>query len=144
MNLPDLPHAYPFLMLDRVVDLEPGRSIVATKNLTSTDPLLQPNGVLPAIFLVEALTQAAGLALAAAGGQGQPQPGVLARIDRFRTRGRLTAGDRLTISVRIVRTFGPTALARGVVTVGGRRCAAAEIAVRLGNPTSPAAVSEPA
>ena len=134
MSLPDLPHAYPFLLLDRIIALEPGRAVVAVRNLTHTDPLLQPAGVLPAVFLVEALTQAAGVVVAASGAPGPPQLGMLARIDRFRTRGRVRAGDQLQIHVRVVRIFGATAKVRGVVNVDGRRRAAAELVLRLGSP----------
>jgi len=132
MSLAGLPHAYPFLLLDRIITLDPGRYVVATKNLTATDPLLQPTGVLSPVFLVEALTQAAGIAVGAPDGGKPAQPGMLARVDRFRTRGRVTVGDELRIAVRIVRTFGTSAMARGVVTVDGRRRAAAELVLHLG------------
>lgn len=134
MTLPRLPHAYPFLLLDRIVALDPGRAVVALRNLTRTDPLLRADGVLPPVLLVEALAQAAGVAVSGGGETAPAQAGLVARVDRFRTAGRVQAGDRLRIEVRVVRIFGATAKVRGVVTVGRRRRAAAELVLRLGPP----------
>ena len=58
-----LPHAYPFLLLDRVVEMVPGVSAVAMKNLTRDDPLLDGDGCLPAVLLAEAMAQCAGMAV---------------------------------------------------------------------------------
>lgn len=139
MNPLRLPHAYPFLLLDRVVSVDPGRYAVATKNLTRTDPLLGPRGILPPVLLVEVMTQAAGVAVggtpdtplgAASSGAVSPASGMLVRIDRFRARGAVGAGDQLHVYVRIVRVFGDAAMAHAVVTVDGRRCAAAELVLK--------------
>ena len=131
MNPLGLPHAYPFLLLDRVVALDPGRAVVAIKNVTHTDPLLDATGRLPPVFLAEVMTQAAGVAVGTPADGSPPPPGMLVRIDRFRVRGAVTGGDQLWVYVRIVRTFGATVLARGVVDVDGRRCAAAELVLAI-------------
>ena len=124
-----LPHGYPFLLLDRVVEAVPGVSAVATRNLTHDDPLLDGDGVLPAVLLAEAMAQCAGIAalgLRPGGGA------VLARVDRFRVRRQaVVAGDQLRISARIVRVFGATVKARGMVRVGGRICGAGELVLQL-------------
>src|SRR3954451_10703050 len=60
-----LPHRYPFLLVDRVLELEPGRRIVALKNVTINEPFFAGHfpgrPVMPGVLIVEALAQAAGL-----------------------------------------------------------------------------------
>ena len=121
---PSLPHAYPFMLLDRVLELRPGISALAVKNLTRDDPLLDGDGYMPPVLLAEALAQAAGLAAFAG------RDAVLAalvRINRFRCAGRVRAGDQLLIHVRVRRVFGGTVKVRGVVRVNGRVRAAGEV-----------------
>jgi 3-hydroxyacyl-[acyl-carrier-protein] dehydratase len=124
-----LPHAYPFLLLDRTLALEPGRWAVGLKNVTDDDPLLTPDGVLPPVLLAEVMAQAAGVAVAAVPGQGGPA--LLARIDRFRCRSPAVAGDQLVVTARVVRHFGAAVMVRASVRIGHRRCAAAELVLQL-------------
>ena len=77
---------------------------------------------------MEAIAQCAGLAVA--GGHGVVG-GVLVSFDRFRTAGRVEAGDSLEISARVVRRFGALVKARGRVRANGRLRAAAEVVLRL-------------
>jgi 3-hydroxyacyl-[acyl-carrier-protein] dehydratase len=126
-----LPHAYPFLLLDRVVAVRAGHSARAIKQLTCGDPVLDAAGVLPPVLLAEAMAQTAGIAaIGPAGGM----TGALARIERFRSRGTIGAGDRLDIRVRVLKVFGTIVKARGVVRVGGRVGAAAEVFLQLSGP----------
>lgn len=123
-----LPHAQPFLLLDRVIECDPGRRAVARRTLTAADPLLGDMGRLAAPLLAEAMAQCAGVALAAL------RPGemaVFARLDRFRCKRRVLAGSCLEIEARVIRIFGATVKARSVVRVGGRPCAAGEIILQF-------------
>jgi 3-hydroxyacyl-[acyl-carrier-protein] dehydratase/UDP-3-O-[3-hydroxymyristoyl] N-acetylglucosamine deacetylase/3-hydroxyacyl-[acyl-carrier-protein] dehydratase len=124
-----LPHAYPFLMLDAVAAIEPLRSATAIKNVTRGEPWLSADGSLSPVLLLEAIAQCAGVAAAGI----RPGSGaMLARIDRFRSARRgVRAGDQLEVRARIVRVFGATVMARGVVRVAGRVRAAAEIVLQL-------------
>ena len=124
-----LPHGYPFLLLDRVVEVVPGVSAVALKNLTTNDPLLDADGCLPPVLLAEAIAQCVGLAVLGL----RPGGGaVLARLDRFRARGRaVVAGDQLRVEGRILRVFGATVKAQGIVRVNGRLRAAGELVLQL-------------
>lgn len=124
-----LPHSYPFLLLDRIVEIVPGVSAVALKNLTGSDPLLDADGVLPAVLLAEAIAQCVGLAVLAV----RPGSGaVLARIDRFRAGiHTVVAGEQLQVQARILRVFGATVKSRGVVRVNGRIRAAGELVLQL-------------
>jgi 3-hydroxyacyl-[acyl-carrier-protein] dehydratase len=127
---PALPHGYPFLLLDRIVELVPGVSALAVKNLTAGDPLLDAEGQLPAALLAEVIAQCVGLALLGI----RPGGGaVLARIDRFRVSHRaIVAGDQLQVRARVLRVFGRTVKARGDVRVNCRIRAAGELVLQLG------------
>lgn len=123
-----LPHAYPFLLLDRIVQIEPGVSAMAIKNLTHGDPLLDENGYLPPVLLAEALAQCAGLAVLGTRPGGSA---VLARIERFRSRSGVGSGDQLLVSARVLRKLGAVAKVRGLVRVGRRIYAAGDTVLQL-------------
>ncbi|HVO28226.1 MAG TPA: hypothetical protein VMW56_31860 [Candidatus Margulisiibacteriota bacterium] len=125
-----LPHGYPFLLLDRILEIVPGVSALAVKNLTTGDPLLDADGHLPAALLAEVIAQCVGLAVLGI----RPGGGaVLARVDRFRvSRHAIVAGDQLRVRARILRVFGRTVKARGEVRVNSRVRAAGELLLQLG------------
>jgi 3-hydroxyacyl-[acyl-carrier-protein] dehydratase len=130
-----LPHGYPFLLLDRVVEAVPGVRAEALKNLTRNDPLLDTDGCLPRVLLAEVMAQCVGLALVGV----RPGSGaVLARVDRFRSRPSVAimAGDQLRVRAQVVRIFGATVKARAVVRVNRRIAAAGELVLRLSSAVS--------
>ena len=63
-----LPHRYPFLLIDRVLELEPGRRVLALKNVSCNEPFFQGHWpgrpIMPGVLIVEALAQAAGVLIA--------------------------------------------------------------------------------
>ena len=126
-----LPHAYPFLLLDRIDAVHPGEGAEATKQVTADDPVVDDAGTLSSVFCVEAMAQCAGLAVA---GIQQTLAAMLVGVDRFRSRGRIRIGDTVRVKVRIVKIFGRTVKARGTLQVGRRVCAAAELVLQLGAP----------
>jgi 3-hydroxyacyl-[acyl-carrier-protein] dehydratase len=107
---PRLPHAAPFLLLDRVLDLDE-KAGVFLKLVTAADPCVAPDGHLPAAFVLEALAQAGGALLMAQ--SGGPTAGYLVAVDDFRMLGRVRVGDALRVEVTIARTFGVTVVFRG-------------------------------
>lgn len=123
--VPQLPHAYPFRMLDTAQQLDPGRWAVVLKNVSRGDPLVDSDGVLPPVLLAEAMAQAAGLVVA--GPSAAVVPAMLARIDRFRCSTRAVAGDQLLVTVRLIKRFGAMVKVRASVHIGGRPRAAAEL-----------------
>lgn len=125
---PQLPHAYPFQLIDRVVQVEAGRLAVAIKNLSAADPLVDGDGRISTTLLAEAMAQCAGIALAPL----RPDAmAFLARIDRLRCLPSRISGARLEIRAQITRIFGQTVKARCVIRADGRRCAAAEIILQF-------------
>lgn len=129
-----LPHAYPFLLLDRALMIEPGCWAVALKNVTGNDPLVEA-GVLAPVLLAEVMAQAAGLA---AGRPSEPPaPAVLAQIDRFRCRSPIVAGDQLVVTARIARRYGTMVKVRASVRVARRWRAGAELLLHFPAATGP-------
>ena len=124
-RFPRLPHGAPFLLLDRVLEVEE-RSGVFTKLVSAADPCLGPDGRLPAAFVIEALAQGGGALLAAHGGSG----GYLAAIDDFQMLSDVRAGDEMRIEVEITRNFGGAVVLRGRALVGDRLCAAGRVTLK--------------
>jgi len=113
---PRLPHASPFLLLDRVVDIgERGGTFV--KLVSAADPCVH-EGVLPAAFVLEALAQGGGAYLAARGGEAG-SGGYLAAVDDFRLLEDVRVGDEMRVEVEVVRNFGGAVLLRARALVDG-------------------------
>ena len=149
-----LPHRYPFLLVDRVVELREGRSCVAVKNLTRSEPYFhghfpgRPVG--PGVLQIEAMAQAAGIVF---GRQEllHSRVGLLASVEKMRLRRPLLPGDRMVISVTLERMRGPFALVSGKIEVEGElaaegqlRFAAIEAELLSGQaPAAPAVAATP-
>jgi 3-hydroxyacyl-[acyl-carrier-protein] dehydratase len=110
-QVPRLPHAAPFLLLDRVIEVSERRGAFS-KLVTAGDPCVGRDGRLPAAFVIEALAQGGG-ALLAAQEAAQHAGGYLAAVDDFRMLGEVVVGDELRIEVEILRLFGGAILFRG-------------------------------
>ncbi len=103
-----LPHRYPFLLVDRVVELVPGESIVAYKNLSINEQFFEGHfpdqPIFPGVLLVEAMAQAAGI-LGFASKDKTPQDGsiyYLAGVDELRFRRPCVPGDRVTLRATLL------------------------------------------
>ena len=126
---PRLPHAAPFLLLDRTVDVEERRGMF-TKLVAASDPLVAPDGTLPAVFVLEALAQAGGALLNALAQEGFT-PGYLAGVDDFRVHRAVRIGDALDVEVEIVRHAGGATMLRGRASVGDQVVAAGRFTLAL-------------
>jgi 3-hydroxyacyl-[acyl-carrier-protein] dehydratase len=135
--LHSLPHRYPFLLVDRVLELEPGKRVVALKNVSINEPFFQGHfpgvPVMPGVLIIEALAQAAGI-LAFRTLDTSPDERALiyfAGIDNARFKRPVVPGDQLVLEAelqRIVRGVGKfTARAK----VAGALVAEAEIMAAL-------------
>ena len=102
-------HKYPFLLIDRVIELVPGVSCVAIKNISMTDPHLQGhfpgNPVMPGVLMVEAVAQAAGV-LGHFTKEGGMQQCLLTEITSARFRRQVIPGDQLRIDVKVHKSRG--------------------------------------
>ncbi len=107
-----LPHRYPFLLIDRVLDYTPGETLLGLKNVSFNEPFF--NGhfpqrpIMPGVLILEALAQATGiLAFISAAGGRKPDGSemyYLAGVDRARFKRPVEPGDQLLLDVRMVRT----------------------------------------
>lgn len=102
-----LPHRYPFLLIDRVVDVEPGSAIKGYKNVSISDPYFQghfPNEpIMPGVIMIEGMAQLAGILIyLTKGSTPGPQPQfVLAGVDNARFKKRVKPGDQLHYHVQL-------------------------------------------
>ena len=132
-----LPHRYPFLLIDRVLELEAGKRIVAIKNVTINEPYFVGHfphiPVMPGVLMIEALAQAAGVLSFETLGQ-KSDPGSVfyfVGIDGARFKRPVVPGDQLRLEVEIVRFARSISKFKGVATVDGQVAAEAELMCTL-------------
>jgi 3-hydroxyacyl-[acyl-carrier-protein] dehydratase len=118
-----LPHRYPFLLVDRIIEFEPDRRIVGVKNVTSDERyfIAGPGGVpiLPASILTEAMAQA-GAVLILAKPENRSRLIYFMGIDRVRYRRPVAAGDQVLLEGTVLRLRSKIGSLRGVARVDGR------------------------
>ena len=131
-----IPHRYPILLVDRVVEIEHGKSILAYKNVTANEPFFQGhfpgNPVMPGVLVVEAMAQAlAILAFRSMEAQGEPHTKdavfYFAGIDGARFKRPVLPGDRLYLSVELIRQKGQIWKANGKAMVDDELACQAEL-----------------
>jgi 3-hydroxyacyl-[acyl-carrier-protein] dehydratase len=117
-----IPHRYPFLLVDQIVELEEGKRAVGIKNVTINEPFFQGHfpdyPVMPGVLIVEALAQVGGVAMLKKE-ENQGKLGLFAGIDNCRFKRQVKPGDQLRLEVEILRLRGPIAKAKGTATVNG-------------------------
>ncbi len=128
-----LPHRYPFLLVDRVVELEPHKRVLAYKNVSINEPFFQGHfpghPVMPGVLVVEALAQAGGLLtqLSRQGTSEEDQLFYLVKIDNAKFSRMVVPGDRLELEVELKRQIRNMAQYVGTARVDGEQVACAEI-----------------
>jgi UDP-3-O-[3-hydroxymyristoyl] N-acetylglucosamine deacetylase/3-hydroxyacyl-[acyl-carrier-protein] dehydratase len=128
-----LPHRYPFLLVDRVVVLEPGRRIVALKNVSYNEPFFQGHWpgrpIMPGVLIVEAMAQAAGVLVGH--GVEKGREALLASLDGVKLRRPVVPGDQLRLEAGSVRSKGRAVQVKAVARVDDRVVAEAQIRFML-------------
>jgi len=118
-----LPHRYPFLLIDRVVEIEGYSRAVAIKNVTINEPFFQGHfpamPLMPGVLQLEAMAQLAGILLLRKL-EHSGKLAVLWSIDKVKLRGSVTPGDQLRLEVETLRMKGETARVKGTGSVAGR------------------------
>ena len=119
-----LPHRYPFLLVDRVVSIDPGKALRAYKNVTVNEPFFEGHfpghPVMPGVLVLEALAQASAiLAYRSTGFDPSQKVTYLMAIDGAKFRKPTVPGDRLDLEVEVVRFKGAIMKTRGVAKVDG-------------------------
>ena len=128
-----LPHRYPFLLIDKVIDFEIGRKLIAIKNVSFNEPQFtghfpsQP--IMPGVLIIEALAQATGI-LAFKSDVGRPQEGqiyMLVGIDNARFKRIVEPGDQLLLEVEVMTVKRGIWKFKGTASVDGKAVTSAEL-----------------
>ena len=102
-----LPHSYPFVLIDRIIEREEGKRIVCLKNVTFNEEFFQGhftgNPVMPGVLIIEAMAQASGLIM----GSERPSAAFIAKIGEARFKRVVVPGDQLIIKSSLVKEFAP-------------------------------------
>ncbi len=130
-----LPHRYPFLLIDRVLELERMKRIVALKNVTITEPFFQGHfpgkPIMPGVLIVEAIAQAGGLLLLTEVPNRDEMLMVFTGIEKARFRRPVAPGDQLRIEVEVRAWRVTAARLEGKAYVDGKVAAEAIVTCRL-------------
>lgn len=125
-----LPHRYPFLFLDRILEYEPGRRVVGIKNVTIDEPFFQGHfpgaPIMPGVLIVEALAQAGAFLALKEGGTGE-NIAYFAGIDQCKFRRPVVPGDQLRLDARVIARKGTVWKMHGEATVNGVLVAKADM-----------------
>jgi 3-hydroxyacyl-[acyl-carrier-protein] dehydratase len=129
-----LPHRYPFLLVDRVTDFKPGKSITALKNVTANEPFFQGHfpghPVMPGVLILEALAQTSGIyefASREANNESTNFLFLFVSIDKARFRKQVIPGDQLILQADLISKKRNMMKVMGTATVDGVVAASAEI-----------------
>ncbi|MGA2001820.1 MAG: 3-hydroxyacyl-ACP dehydratase FabZ [Terriglobales bacterium] len=130
-----LPHRFPFLLIDRVLELERMKRIVALKNVTITEPFFQGHfpekPIMPGVLIVEAIAQAGGLLLLTEVPNRDEMLMVFTGIEKARFRRPVVPGDQLRIEVEVGAWRVTAARLTGKAYVNGKVAAEATVTCRL-------------
>jgi 3-hydroxyacyl-[acyl-carrier-protein] dehydratase len=127
-----LPHRYPFLLVDRIVELEPGRRAVGIKAVTANEPQFTGHfperPIMPGVLMVEALAQTAGIAVYTLD-EYRGKLGLFAGIDDCRFRRMVVPGDTLRLEVTVEKLRGMFGRVRGVASIDGEPAVEATLSI---------------
>ena len=125
-----LPHRYPFLLIDKIVDFEEGKSITGIKNVTANEPQFTGhfpgNPIMPGVLITEALAQVGAVMLLSTP-ENRGKLGVFTGINNFKFRRQVVPGDTLELHADLVTYRHGMGKANVKATVGGQVAAAGEI-----------------
>ncbi|TBR38753.1 MULTISPECIES: 3-hydroxyacyl-ACP dehydratase FabZ [Dyella] len=129
-----LPHRYPFLLVDRLIELDPDKRAVGLKNVTINEPFFQGHfpghPVMPGVLIVEAMAQTAGLLTQISsrlkGSTGSPLF-YLAKVDNARFSAIVSPGDQLRLEVSLKRLLRSMGLFEARALVDGKEVASCEL-----------------
>jgi 3-hydroxyacyl-[acyl-carrier-protein] dehydratase len=121
-----IPHRYPFLMIDKVLEVEPGVKAIAIKNVTANEPFFQghfPNNpIMPGVLITEALAQTAGIAVALLPAYSKSL-GVFTGIEQMKFRKQVIPGDVLKLEIEVMIIKRNIAKVKVHATVDGKTAA---------------------
>lgn len=127
-----LPHAYPFVLIDRIMECEYGKRIVCLKNVTVNEEFFKGHfpdePIMPGALIIEAMAQASGLVV---GSPEKPGAGYLSRVNDARFKKAVVPGDQLIITSTLVQSFAPLHVFSVIAGVDDAVVAQAEITLTV-------------
>ena len=130
-----LPHRYPFLLVDRILETEGDTRVVGIKNVTINEPFFQGHfpghPIMPGVLIVEAMAQTGGVLLLSALERPQDKVVYFMSLDGVKFRRPVVPGDQLRMEVKVLQNRGRTVSLRGEAFVGDTLAAEAEVMARI-------------
>jgi UDP-3-O-[3-hydroxymyristoyl] N-acetylglucosamine deacetylase / 3-hydroxyacyl-[acyl-carrier-protein] dehydratase len=130
-----MPHRYPFLLVDRILEMEPDRRVLALKNVTINEPFFQGHfpghPIMPGVLIIEAMAQAGGLLLLTSVANPVGKLVYFTGIDAARFRRPVVPGDQLLLECELIKLRGAICKMRGTAKVAGEKVAEAELMAKL-------------
>ena len=131
-----LPHRQPFLLVDRITELEPGKRAVGIKNVTINEDFFRGHfpeePVMPGVLLIEALAQVGAVALLSME-EFRGRIAYFGGINKARFKRKVVPGDRLTLITEIVQRRGPMGIGKAEAFVGNEKAVEAELVFAIGS-----------
>lgn len=130
-----LPHRYPFLLIDRVLEFEPTKRLVAIKNVTINEPFFQGHfpgyPIMPGVLVVEAMAQAGGIIMMAGMADRHEKLVVFTSIERAKFRRPVTPGDQIRIEVDVLSFRTRAGRIQGTAYVDGKKACEATLTCQV-------------
>lgn len=133
MNI--IPHRSPFLLVDRIEEMEVGKRAVGKKCVTYNEPFFAGHfpqePVMPGVLIIEALAQVGAVCCLSAE-ENKGKIGFLGGVNKAKFRGKVVPGDVLNLRVEMIKVKGPVGVGKGTATVDGKVVASGEITFMIG------------
>ena len=130
-----LPHRYPILLVDRILELTPRKRVVGIKNVTINEPFFQGHfpghPIMPGVLIIEAMAQVGGMLLMDELKEPPPKVVYFMALDNVKFRKPVVPGDQLRSEVEILQLRGRNCRLKGVAYVDGQVVAEAEMLARV-------------
>lgn len=130
-----IPHRYPFLLIDRIEEMESGKKAVGIKNVTMNEYFFQGHfpqePVMPGVLIIEALAQVGAVALLSLE-EMRGKTAYFGGINHAKFKRKVVPGDTLQLEIEIIKRKGPIGIGKAVATVDGKKAAEAELTFAIG------------
>lgn len=130
-----IPHRHPFLLIDRIDELEPNVRAVGYKSVTYNEPFFAGHfpqePVMPGVLIVEALAQTGAVAILSVE-ENRGKTAYFAAMDHVKFKRKVVPGDQLRLECQIIRQKGPMGIGSAVATVDGQVAVSAELTFMIG------------
>ncbi len=130
-----IPHRYPFLLIDKVAEIEEGKKIVAIKNVTMNEQFFQGHfpvePVMPGVLIIEAMAQAGACAILSMD-EYKGKIAYFGAINNAKFRDKVVPGDTLRLEVELLKLKKVAGIGKGIAYVGDKKVAEAEFTFMIG------------